>query len=363
MSGLFDDLHAWTFRQAKRNFTGALRHRMALRQARRYAFDRELTSHVKELTDRFPDRLPDWLTLARLPFEHVWIELDESEDEFEASERGFLFSRINGDPTRWVTYMFGFSASPFDSGSLDLQPVGYVVNTETLTQEQFYLATHPPSHEQFPHLFVKGFESLAWAVFDKIDRGQTVPPKISKLVERTDGTERGFKTKSTWFTENVYPTVEPSVYAPMFRQLVLDDGDFAEFHREYIPTLSAGWRSFNIALAALSILNDVPTERRQVRAEPGRRMVGGKGVDHLDYEEVTLTIKAKKPVHWLRRRLDHSLIRKRAHEVKGHWRTYFDRESGEIKRQVWIETHERGDPNLGRVVHTSAPKVGLSDRL
>lgn len=104
-------------------------------------------------------------------------------------------------------------------------------------------------------------------------------------------------------------------------------------------------------MIALAVINDVPVRLNDVSPTRTNRAGSGQGGDGLGHTVVGLKIVARNPVAWLRRRLDGSVIRKRQHEVRGHWRTYRDRESGEVKRKVWIAEHNRGDPSLGVVEH------------
>jgi len=351
----FDDVNLWTYKPTKGREHDFLKKRMALRKARRFRFDDNLGQTIHDLAvAENGDRLREWMALARLPYDAVWLEWDERLDG-NITRTGCLMHRMGTDPTRWIceTFLYSQAESP-DSfpdrydGRVFPTPLMFVVDTEGRWGESLGHPSAPiPSSKEFPLLLPPGFDILTWGFKDKYD-GRKLPKRIT--VERP------------WFADHVYTSVEATMGRPALKGIDLDprmrtDPDFVDgFMEHFVPNVHSAWTSLKFIIVALATINDVPTNMTDVAQRPGSRASGSNRVPYLEHSVVSLRIPAKRPDRWLRRRLDHSVIRKKAHEVRGHWRTYLDRESGEVRRKVWIEAHNRGDPNLG----TTRPEFRLS---
>jgi hypothetical protein len=308
---------------------------MALRQARRFVLDTDLAEHALNLADTEVASLPDWVSLARLPCEHLWLETVVEESAFETAMHGMLFSRLGNSPCEWVASQFCLMDLMFRTSELDGEiiplPWTFVVNTEGRPEAPVYSSHHPPVHEIFPDLLPEHADHEVWAIQD---------PAVARL------TPQGRPSDQPWFSDKVYMSINP-IWRDSFSMRKPD----LEKMFDYI---SLAWGEFKRSVTTLAILNDVPVDMAAVPSAKGRILRHGTSIARLDHTRLELRIKAKRPVSWLKRRLNHSLIRKRAHEVRGHWRTYLDRSTGDIKTKIWIETHERGDRSLGFVQHSEA---------
>lgn len=121
---------------------------------------------------------------------------------------------------------------------------------------------------------------------------------------------------------------------------------------------------FTAACSAIDVLTNYPVEYHEA---PGLKLVSGKSkikpAQKIAHSIVYLGDHYYKKV--AEDREEREKIRKRQHDVAGHWRHY---KNG---RRVWIKSHKRGDPTLGvveseyqvsrpdtklsRVVHASPP--------
>jgi len=130
-----------------------------------------------------------------------------------------------------------------------------------------------------------------------------------------------------------------------------------ELVREWVGVLRRCW-------ALLATLNDIPMtigEVRQTKGFLGRGQIR----KFLSHKTLTLSIPGKQDTRVLARKLV-ALARRRAHEVRGHWRAdwrfpgaagcehEWNVEHHCVRcgaRRMWIHEHQRGDAALGFVNH------------
>jgi hypothetical protein len=113
----------------------------------------------------------------------------------------------------------------------------------------------------------------------------------------------------------------------------------------------------------LTTINDIPVLMREVRPSKGF-MARGSYKRFLDHKTITLNVPAQIDRRLLARRVV-SDVRRRAHMVRGHWRSDWRHMphrlcqhdwtiDGECKRckghRMWIREHQRGDPSVGILV-------------
>jgi hypothetical protein len=150
-------------------------------------------------------------------------------------------------------------------------------------------------------------------------------------------------------------------------QLVSPVANVRSAHR-YVEKDPAGLKALGfitrIFLTLLSTVNDLPTNVREVTASKGF-VAQGRYRKFLDHAIVTLTLpKGRDPQKVARQII--ARARKRAHEVRGHWRDDWRKplrdgclhEFDEYMvchlcggHQFWIRQHQRGDVSLGFVTH------------
>lgn len=107
--------------------------------------------------------------------------------------------------------------------------------------------------------------------------------------------------------------------------------------------------------ALLAAINDVPTEYEIVR--PSRGYVSqGRYKKYMEHTIIHLKVPHKVPLKTLAAKTL-AIARRRAHQVRGHWRRNY-RKPGE---RIWIKEHQRGDASLGFVLHDYSVEKGASD--
>lgn len=264
---------------------------------------------------------------ARLPHKATWIELDYTARSLRRDE---ILGRI-GEDTRdapwlrnspaqfgWLltthpTVETSFMAVSFLWPSVDVEPgtlirddapvvddPGAMFAGEVWTVEMdgtpAWEPYHPPKISRPAHTWLTGFPS-----YDKNTCGLVPPPWI------TNGSRK-------WET-------------------LLDDG----IAQECASDLRYLW-------SLLACINDLPTRASDVVATHGF-VARGQYRKFLNHQVVKLTV----PMAEARRVAEQiKLARRRAHEVRGHWRKDW-RNPGE---RIWVKEHQRGDASLGFVTHS-----------
>lgn len=104
----------------------------------------------------------------------------------------------------------------------------------------------------------------------------------------------------------------------------------------------------------LTTIGHVPTEEREIIRVDGDvsqppPVVKGKPVFALVHHDIIIKLPKHRDIAKIVTRVCEGM-RKRRHEVRGHWRHFYNAD-GSIRRRVWIKEHERGDALLGRVHH------------
>ncbi len=95
-------------------------------------------------------------------------------------------------------------------------------------------------------------------------------------------------------------------------------------------------------VTALAVLNEIPT--RMTHHEPVHQVRAGltKRLPAFDYHMVTLRVPKTKPVGYIQRKLSNIERRHRAHEVRGHWRTYVNERPCPREEHAWETDWENG---------------------
>jgi len=342
----FDEVHYWTLRppktlglpsEAEKELT---RYREVLNRARRFVIDDTMLSLVVQVSQNI-ERLPLWIDLARLPFDECWFELDDSvrvaalgksRTFDEPPESGFLFIRERASASRWVAINFrpvddqprqygavwpGHVAIVVDPEATEEHPVGGGLGHLRLSREFNSVRSH--------------VEYAAMGIEDGLT-GRIIAPD--------------------WCKDRLAVVCEP-INRLNFHARKKEARDRAEFQRRYFETYlldNRGIARFLITL--LAVINDVPTVQAEVQPRSGFQTIRNHRIPYLSHSVVRIKAPKTRPVEWLDRKLMHAHgIRRRAHEVRGHWRTIYDRSTGEMKYRRWIAPHMRGDASLGYVRH------------
>jgi hypothetical protein len=111
-----------------------------------------------------------------------------------------------------------------------------------------------------------------------------------------------------------------------------------EFFRIHSATLRRVW-------ALLATLNDIPAEARPVVSTTGF-VAHGRYRRFLDHIIITLRVGDEADLKKIARDVV-AMSRRRAHQVRGHWR----KDHWRPGERIWVHDHTRGDASLGFVMH------------
>ena len=325
-----------------------LKAHLNLRQAHRFVLDDDMVRHITTVShNTTPQKLLERLPSATLPYTTVWLEFNlhckvmtynalagRKDDLKDTPKRlGLLFSRHTTNPSQW---------------SMELVSEGYVDGDEA-----------------------KGtIVAPFWAAYSLGQPSFPVDFEYKGASDVLAGYGWGYTRRKTDYVEvpeclkgKVYLTISSSA------ETVVRVGDPHRIAESICVVANENAGILRWAVTALAILSEVPTQVGEEVQPTGRRMVAGSDKPFLSYRRLTLHLPNNKdPVRYINRKLDHAVAaRKRAHDVRGHWRNYHLVEGCEHTWQQadedptyrrctscgafsrFIAEHVRGDATLGWV--------------
>lgn len=375
---LYERVHEWSFQKWDKLISighgdrkavefNAARYRMWLRQAHRFVFEPDFVETLVHLS-RDMRRLPLWVQLARLPYDHVWIEWnigvenraqkdtlllgwDESVDGRD-EPIGFLLVRDPRSQTKWLAIEFivyegrpmpSMTALIFDPEGSPIEPVKGAFGMPTLSVDPMLKGTIAP-----------GTENAAF------------------MIQRQPGQERIAIPQADWYNYKVGVTIEP-LWRGVFSDARFKGDKVIGTHIQTSLLDDAG--VLRKLTTALAMLNSVPTLGMKETKRGGMRSIRLKQLPYLGHSTVTLNLpKRANPVRTLQRYLNRAAVERahmRAHEVRGHFRRTSRKAKGMVCQHVamtmhdgvgtcakcgeeirWVTPFVRGDASLGWVQKT-----------
>lgn len=327
--------------------------RKRLTMARRFHLSDEF---VVEAT-RKADSLTPWeaweaLQVAKLPFEHMWIEFDNqkrlayAEDEdYVDPERaiprgGFLLSRTPGESMLMTGYLGG------GGGRTLTQMAAFLVggdveraarSAKVLGEEQIYMFNKLGMLRDRGDAFAHGYEMTPWHFGEWSDKEEGTyicePSAITRMLAS--------KTRIL---------VEPFFWNWWLGfDKVLDEENSRQ---AYASSLADQRGDVRFVVAMLAMINLVPIKYTYKPSKPTSDGYQGKDKPYLDYQVVEIEAGRQKVINVVNHafRAIREKAKKRAHEVRGHMRVYHKGTPKEFR--VWIKEHQRGDASLGFVRQT-----------
>lgn len=326
--------------------------RVALENARRFVLDESMSAFMADLGWAAFKAKPE-LTLstmdsirrlARAPFPVTWIEWDEpslakrARTEYQSSMRedmvprksGWLIFRHPQIETAHMALSFGFGNAVFN------EDVGMILNNA----KENTIGLCP-----FGIMWNTEGDVLPWQIHDvKLTSMSTIP--ISGLLAGLCGYHApvAICDASTYFNIRTH---SPQELEALFRE-------------------QFGMVRYIFAL--LASINDVPVVQTEARTSKGF-VAQGRYRKFLDTTGIKITLPVKRYKVLARRTV--IALRRRAHEVRGHWREDWRHplsascahsfirlpDQGKLEcshckgRRTWITDHIRGDLSLGFVSH------------
>ncbi len=327
---LLDELYRATFNySAKRRGIGFVDQpehlRRHLSDARKFVLDDKMSAFLADLSSAaFMDkkrskksaelvyRLVDQLRIsARLPHKLTWIEFNFAVASRRARDLGLT--------------------SPFDVPGEQPRTgrQGWLLNQHSTDETLFRVHVF----ENMPPLgLMMAPFAYGWRT-DEEASGWQLPPRNSEYVSLSEAcvgvvgyrNDRCSIVEPEYFHNPEHPS-KPQVEV------------FNEFFKVHASTLRRVW-------ALLATVNDLPVLAKTVTPIKGF-VARGQYRRFLEHKIITLHVPEKADQKKLARNLIAS-CRRRAHQVRGHWR----KDHWRPGERLWIAEHQRGDASLGFVMH------------
>jgi len=326
---LFDDLYRATFNYStKRRAIGFVDHpdrlRQHLRDARKFVLDDQMSSFLVDLSSSaFLDdkktkvryRLVDQMrTLARLPHQLTWVE-------------------------------FSYACAQKRALELQLTDPSEGPNPPIRTERQGWLLNQHPKNETLfrVHIFenassLGGLLTLPFAFAWHTDEAPSVWAEAAANANKLGWSQSEMCVGVVGYCNDRCGIAQPEYFDNWQRG---DDNYremFGEFLRGYSATLRRVW-------ALLATVNDIPIEARSVVSARGF-VARGSYHRFLDHKIITLRVPDSADLKKIARNII-AISRRRAHQVRGHWR----KDHWRVGERIWVHEHQRGDASLGFVTH------------
>jgi hypothetical protein len=300
--------------------------RAPLIAARRFVLDQEASAFLcdlananfhKQNTRRAIRAYEASRVLARLPYAVTWIEYDAIA---EAARYTDAYSKEDGNPTR-------------DKPTR----MGWLLQQHPRVGTAFRMTMFCDYGDNAAHM--QSFD-FVWVTDDG------TPPWQEDLIPGEDpmnlmGAALGFVVE--YVNADEFTLFRPKGFhsVSIRKNGMTNDCPRKELRR----AMAGGGPELRKALTLLAAINDVPIGIRHV--EPSRGFIAqARYRKFLDHNVITITLpKGRDPQKVARQVI--ALARRRAHQVRGHWRRDWRHEGN----RIWIKEHNRGDASLGFVTH------------
>lgn len=338
--------------------------RQHLKQARRICLDSDFLRQVIIAASAQPNEIIARCDLANLPFDTTWLEFDQHErvriqhelgtsgpPQIDKISRriGYLFRRRHPDiATSWRVEEV--------TGDDDPESVGMaahdLVFNPTMAEFELFVKERIPVEGTDPANLAMDLLALCWGYTVKDDKSMKVLP------------HRDLMTRAL-------PCINNTLYKPVMLMAHTQDRR-VKFEKSFAQSVYEGRGDIRFLVTALAMINYVPIRKVHVpRSGMYRKRL--RNFQYLDYQTITIEAGRKRTERVVADALSfhEGLVRRRAHEVRGHWRHYLAtprcaayhehvweampsqrdecQRCGSMRR--WIDRHTRGDATLGFVTH------------
>jgi hypothetical protein len=359
MDEVIPSLAAYTAKVARGSFRkdverDVLQTKIDLRHAHRFLLDDSLVRHVTHVSSATtPQKLLQRLPSATLPYPTVWMEFNLHAKVQASAERAGVKANLTDTPERMGLLFKRDESNP------SVWQMEVVANMRISRGRTFTVPFHiayglcPPGLNNKPHEKVQTAERVwaSWGWGYSADSGYSGYDADDEPV-MPECLEGWGRVAIATASRSMVLAVDAEVTAKAATTFAEDNAGLLRW-----------------AATALAILSEVPTHVSDEVQPSGRKMVAGAAKPLLSYRRLTLHLPLNKdPVRYINRKLDHAVVaRKRAHDVRGHWRNYHLVEGCEHTWQQadedptyrrctscggfsrFIAEHVRGDATLGWV--------------
>lgn len=362
-------------------------YRPLLRKAVPFTFDKAATRLITELASK-PEKCPLYRTLARLPYEAIWVEYDyvekvrtqmelgsrSKESPYNVSEEpvacGYLIERLS--ETRWRLSMWtqmlitaenrgtfikrdlaGLKTNPGDT-LLETMPIMMILDTETHIDGYRTLSRDPALTHGLQDLIdtSESPSGLAWGVIDKEKPTTTEDGKPVVHIPQWATRSVCFDLPPDW--EKTFQPLTPH----QKRTTVINVFDGVA--QEYFGILR--W-----VCAALATINSMEPDgllETKEKRPPGSFRASGQLRPYKTNRHITIKLpgRSRPTTKHLLKLFQGAKRRMARHHVRGFWRTtakqvspgerwqwLYSARHREMRWIIWVNEFDRGDAALGYV--------------
>jgi len=344
--------------------------RSLIKRSARFTLDDEFVEMATRVAGTAsPEKMKQMTQMATLPYEVTYLELnlhvkvrtsatlagygDEYEIHSTVPKRlGLLLKRDMTRPTSWAMFLIGPLA--FREGDIeehvttlpgvylfDADETGPLHKVGAAGQAPFISRNAIGIENVTPVDIFNGMRAMSWGYsFAEVTD--------SALEEKVGETFRKLGKKTP-------PMLEPhsSLSVNAFYQAVLDCLPERASTTELNNMIQSWFMDFSVGLkensgilrwvvTVLAMLNEVPTTSNHV-VKPGSQRIGLHHKNLLDHHRLSLKLPKTRPIQFIERKLRHAIAaKKRAHEVRSHWRTYQTELSCKPADHKWEYDHSAG---------------------
>lgn len=354
-----------------------LRYRSAIRRANLFSLTNEFVETVTRVSSStLPDKLMRRIPLAVLPFQTTWIEFNLREKVRTTQSMGLG----DGDPDLSdVPEMMGMLLERDHERSTRFKltctgPLTLAKNAKDPT------LSHAVGVEG-PHMLTYNVDIADGAV---VESGRLMQFENTLSSRRFRALPWGYtisQKHATWAPFDEAPDVGAPEeltnhcgldYSYLFRVvgLHISDESTRALVNHVVDEAVSQMGTVRWVITLLAMLSDVPLYASEKKEPPGHHRVGTQTKPFMDYHRLSIKLPKLHAIKYVERRLDKiERAKKRAHEVRTHWRTYLvenhctrDTHSWEYSEDgehrtcsrcashgTLIKEHVRGDEKLGWV--------------
>jgi hypothetical protein len=345
-------------------------YRDAMRRAHRFVLDDDFTRLATNVAQNTPpEKLLARLLYANLPYETCWIEFNlhvkvqtmrafHKRNDVDMSDiaehMGLLMQRWDTN-SAVVTMVNGETGKPRDDGHVPLVHfINYFYSTdERVWSPKLYFGCVPlvagmimPEQmkdwtQETYDIWTTRVSATLWGYTEQADAGGFIGGvydlnrlRMPSFLQRHG--VPGFSLGRRIY-DNIMKSGSQVIGLPNFEKAIDAVNKLAS--RELIEfTGMMRW-----IVTVIAMLNEVPVHSELVQRTNQMR-VGLTGKRRfLDYHRITLRLPKTKPINWVERHFSNvERARHRAHEVRGHWRTYLHDVHCKREEHDWEYDHEHG---------------------
>lgn len=322
--------------------------RKHLLEARRFVLDDNMSAFMADLAysslpkvrnaKRDQEVLEGMRTLARLPHKVTWIEFNMRE-RIRRARTEYDVGLKEGDSPEKGGWLF-IQHPTIETAFMAIECLSHSLETHAEAEDPMGAELKPnPS----PHF-------LAW--YWRTDDGDIKEAYPDAMNEGHLGD--GVSIQAALTGVKTYKSTQVAIdISPYLLQKKKEWEAKGVWDKLLVQWMRQSASDMRYAWSLLAAINDTPVVATEVRPNKGY-VARGQYRKYLEHTVIRLKIPGRIDLRTLAGRVTRA-SRRRAHQVRGHWRRDWRNPNGP---KLWIDEHERGDASLGFVTHDYSVEKG-----